>query len=333
MERIRELFRLLSESFPPSPKFTETDVPDLSQKVLLVTGGSSGIGLELSRVLYHRGGRVIIAGRSEKSYNEAVSDIKANPPKGLNKFSKGSMEFLKIDLSDLTTIKPAAQDLLARVDRLDIAWYNAGVMIPPVGSKTKQGYELQWGTNVVAHFLLNRFLSPLQIKTAESAPTGTVRTIWVSSSAHHMGPKPYGINFDDINYEKTAQKPKPFLTYGQSKVGDVLLAYEYANIVSDKGIVSLSLNPGNLRSNLQRYIGNFVRAIISRLLLYPPRFGGLTELYAGFSPEPAATKGFAYVVPWGRIGILNKNVQTGLEKHDTAKKLWALLEKETDKYM
>ncbi|KAK9365523.1 hypothetical protein V1509DRAFT_632899 [Lipomyces kononenkoae] len=333
MERIRSARRMFSESFPPSPKFTENDVPNLTQKVFLVTGGSSGIGLELSRVLYHHGARVIIAGRSEKSYNEAVSEIKANPAKGRNNFPKGSMEFLKIDLSDLTTVKPAAQELLSRIDRLDIAWYNAGVMIPPVGSKTTQGYELQWGTNVVAHFLLNRFLSPLQLRTAESAPAGSVRTIWVSSSAHHFGPEPYGVNFDDINYDRAAKKPAPFLTYGQSKVGDVLLAYEYANMVSDKGVVSLSLNPGNLRSNLQRHIGNIARRILGFLLLYPPRLGGLTELYAGFAPEPAAKKGFSFVIPWGRIGVLNKNVQIGIEQHGTAKKLWSILEKETDKYM
>ncbi|KAK9490770.1 hypothetical protein V1508DRAFT_359414 [Lipomyces doorenjongii] len=333
MDKVKSMFSMLSEMFPPSASFTEKDVPDVAGKIFLVTGGSSGVGLELCRILYHRGGRVIVAGRSEQAYNDAVTNIKANPARGLKDFPKGSLEFLKLDLSDLTTIKPAAQELLAKVNRLDIAWYNAGVMTPPAGSKTAQGYELQWGTNVVAHFLLNRFLSPLQLKTALSAPKGSVRTIWVSSSAHHFGPAPYGIHFEDINYEHTNKKPRSFTTYGQSKVGDVLCAHEYANLVSDKGIVSLSLNPGNLKSNLQRHYGFIVRQVMGRMFLYPPRLGGLTELYAGFAPEPAANKGFTYITPWGRIGILNKDVKIGLERYDTGKKLWAILEKETDKYM
>ncbi|KAK9339546.1 hypothetical protein V1521DRAFT_427139 [Lipomyces starkeyi] len=309
MDKVRWFFSMFSEMFPPSATFTEKDVPDVAGKVFLVTGGSSGVGLELCRILYHRGGRVIVAGRSEQAYNDAL------------------------DLNDLTTIKPAAQELLAKVNRLDIAWYNAGVMTPPVGSKTAQGYELQWGTNVVAHFLLNRFLSPLQLKTAQSAPKGSVRTIWVSSSAHHFGPGPYGINFDDINYEHADKKPRPFTTYSQSKVGDILCAYEYANLVSDKGILSLSLNPGNLKSNITRNSGFIARQVIGRMFLYPPRQGGLTELYSGFAPEPAENKGFTYVIPWGRIGTPNKDVKIGLEQYDTGKKLWAILEKETDKYM
>ncbi|KAK9484057.1 hypothetical protein V1527DRAFT_484308 [Lipomyces starkeyi] len=333
MDKVRWFFSFLPEMFPPSATFTEKDVPDVAGKVFLVTGGSSGLGLELCRILYHRGGQVIVAGRSEQAYNDAVTNIKANPPKDLKDFPKGSLEFLKLDLNDLTTIKPAAQELLAKVNRLDIAWYNAGVMTPPVGSKTAQGYELQWGTNVVAHFLLNRFLSPLQLKTAESAPKGSVRTIWVASSAHHFGPGPYGINFDDINYEHADKKPSPFTTYSQSKVGAILCAYEYASLVSDKGIVSLSLNPGNLKSNITRNSGFILRQVIGRMLLYPPRLGGLTELYAGFAPEPAANKGCTYVIPWGRIGTLYKDVKIGLEQHDTGKKLWAILENETDKYM
>ncbi|KAK9481558.1 hypothetical protein V1527DRAFT_486490 [Lipomyces starkeyi] len=306
MDKVRWLFRLLSEMFRPSATFTEKDVPDVTGKVFLVTGGSSGVGLELCRILYHRGGRVIVAGRSEQAYNDAVTNIKANPAKDLKDFPKGSLEFLKLDLSNLTTIKPAAQELLAKVNRLDIAWFNAGVMKPPAGTKTAQQYELQWGTNVVAHFLLNRFLSPLQLKTAQSALSGL--------SGFH---RPYGMNFDDINYEHSNKKPCSFTTYGQSKVGDVFVCV--------RGILSLSLNPGNLKSNLQQVIG--------RMLLYPPRLGGLTELYAGFAPEPAPNKGFTYIIPWGRIGVLNKYVKIGLEQYDSGKKLWAILESETDKYM
>ncbi|KAJ8101964.1 hypothetical protein POJ06DRAFT_207434 [Lipomyces tetrasporus] len=333
MDRIKSMISLRSEFRPPPAAFTEKDMPDLTGKVFLVTGGSSGVGLELCRILYHRGGRVIVGGRSEKAFLSAADNVKANPATGLGGSPKGSLEFLYIDLSDLATVKPAAQELLSKINRLDVVWYNAGVMIPPVGSKTKQGYELQWGTNVVAHFLLNRFLSPLQIKTAESAPESSVRTIWISSAAHHEGPEPYGINFGDINYEHCNKKPDPMLTYAQSKAGDVLCAFEYAKQVSDKGIVSLSLNPGFLRTNLQRNFGLILRKTVLRLMLFPARLGALTELYAGFASELTAKKGFVYIIPWGRIGPLNKRVRLGLEEHGTSQKLWAILAKETDKYM
>ncbi|KAK9323809.1 hypothetical protein V1517DRAFT_87373 [Lipomyces orientalis] len=331
MDRIKLMISMRSEIRPPSAAFTEKDMPDLTGKVFLVTGGSSGVGLELCRILYHRGGRVIVGGRSEKAFQSAADNIKANPASDLGNCPKGSLEFLYIDLSDLMTVKPAAQELLSKINRLDVVWYNAGVMIPPVGSKTKQGYELQWGTNVVSHFLLNRFLSPLQTKTAESAPANSVRTIWISSSAHHFAPDPYGINFGDINYEHSKKKPDPWMTYGQSKVGDVLCAFEYAQQVSAKGIVSLSLNPGNLKTNLQRHAGSIMR--LFSFMLFPARLGALTELYAGFAPELTVKKGFVYIIPWGRIGPLNKRVRLGLEEYGTSKKLWAILVKETEKYM
>jgi retinol dehydrogenase 12 len=87
--------------------------------------------------------------------------------------------FLRLDLDDLTTIKKSAEEFLAKETRLDVLWNNAGVMIPPQGSKTKQGYELQLGTNNVAPFLFTKFLTPLLVETAKSATKGSVRVLWV----------------------------------------------------------------------------------------------------------------------------------------------------------
>ncbi|KAK9482717.1 hypothetical protein V1527DRAFT_498967 [Lipomyces starkeyi] len=297
----------------------ERHVPDLAGKVFFVTGGRSGVGLELCRVLYHVGGRVIVGGRSEKDYLNAVENIKAHPGIDIRSCPKRSLEFLYLDLSALMTIKPAAQELLSKLDRLDVVWYNAGVMVPPVGSKTKQ--VRIWGTNVVAHFLLNRFISPLQIKTAQSSPASSVRTIWVSSSAHSLSPDPHGINFGDINYERSKERPDQMTIYGRSKAASI----------SDKGIVSLALNPGGLKTNLPRNIGFLTRHAMG-LLLYTSRMGSLT-VYAGFAPELTAKEGFLYIIPWGRIGPFNKKAQRGLEQYNTSKKLWAILEEETEKYM
>ncbi|KAK9352755.1 hypothetical protein V1523DRAFT_450775 [Lipomyces doorenjongii] len=174
-------------------------------------------------------------------------------------------------------------NLTAVINRLDIARYNADVMTPPVGSKTAQRRRCQKPLSGLSGFY--RPLITLAQGLMESISTAV----------------------------NTRTKTRPFTTYGQSKLGDVLCASEYANLVSDKGILSLSLNPGNLKSNLQRHYGFIVRQVMGRTFLYPPRLGGLTELYAGFAPEPAANKGFTYIIPWGRIGILNKGGKIGLE--------------------
>lgn len=97
--------------------------------------------------------------------------------------SKGSLNFLHLDLDDLETVKASAEAFLRDNDRLDILWNNAGVMIPPQGSKTKQGYELQLGTNNVGPFLFTRFLHPILAKTAKTAPVDSVRVVWIASNA------------------------------------------------------------------------------------------------------------------------------------------------------
>ena len=107
-------------------------------KVYLITGGSSGIGLELARILYWKNARVYIAGRSQASFDQAVENINKTPALGSSGTSKGALAFFHMDLSDLTTIKPAVDELLKKEVTLWSVWYNAGVMVPPKGSKTQQ---------------------------------------------------------------------------------------------------------------------------------------------------------------------------------------------------
>ncbi|KAK9345779.1 hypothetical protein V1522DRAFT_406048 [Lipomyces starkeyi] len=334
---------LLSQIFPPSLAYTEKDVPELFGKVYLVTGGYSGVGLEVCRVLYHRCGRVIIVGRSQESYETAVEDIMTNPG-GTADSKPGSLEFVKVDLADLTNINPAIEDLLIRIERLDVVWYNAGVMFPPVGSKTKQGYELQWGTNVVAHFALHKLLTPILTSTAASSPAGTVRAIWVSSIAHTRSPKPYGINFDDINYAKT-RRLFSWITYAQSKAGAVLLADEYAKrsvvdaaLAEDDGtkknhVISISLNPGNLKTNLRRHSSRLSNFLFD-FILYPQRLGAVTELYSGLATETGVEEfNGGYVIPFGRKGKIANHVMKGLTEAGTGKKLWDLLEEEVKPFI
>jgi retinol dehydrogenase-12 len=325
----------ISEYSPPKPNFTEADLPDLSSRSYLITGGASGIGKELARILYSANATVYIAGRSAANIDKARAEIEKSPSsyvKTQGKTSSGSIEAVHLDLSDLPTIKPAVDALLetlkAKNTYLDAIFFNAGVMTPPAGSKTTQGYELQWGTNVVGHFLLQRLLLPFVLASAKQS-VEPIRLVWTSSDGHAFGPGPDGINFDDLNGPKLGS----FTLYGQSKAGNVVLSHEVAKRYGDQGVISVSLNPGHLKSDLQRNSPAILNKVIGPLLLYDTRYGALTELFAGLSKDITIEKNGSYIIPWGRFGQSAKKVRDGMDNRDTGKKLWDLLEKETEPYI
>ncbi|KAI9704925.1 MAG: hypothetical protein M1836_006705 [Candelina mexicana] len=320
-----------SEFFPPKPTFTEKDLHDLSGKVYMITGGTSGIGLELARILYSKNAKVYITGRSSQSAEKAISDIKAHPTVDTTP-TTGSLVFLKFDLSDLRSIKPAVDSFLRQETVLHSVWYNAGVMNPPKGSKSVQGYELQWGTNVVAHFLLNLLLIPILRSTAKSATPNSVRTVWVSSIGHDMyGPPNGGINWGDINNEKG--KMSVMECYGQSKAAVIMLSYETGKRLANDGVVSVSLNPGNLRSNLLRDEKNPVKKAVMTAMSYESRLGALSELFAGFSDQIVTANYGTYVIPWGRHGCVRKDIKEGYGQQGMGSKLWQLLDGEVEQYL
>jgi retinol dehydrogenase-12 len=169
--------------------------------------------------------------RSEEKAIKAIDDIKSKCPD-----SKGELVFLHLDLGDLTTIKKSAQEFLSKESKLDVLWNNAGVMVPPAGSKTAQGYELQLGTNNVAPFLFTKLLTPILIETAKTAPKGSVRVIWVSSSAAEATSPKNGIDMDNLDYKK--DKPN-WHQYGVSKAGNWYHATEFAKRYKADGITSV----------------------------------------------------------------------------------------------
>lgn len=200
-------------------------------QVFIVTGASSGVGKELAAILFSHNAKVYAAGRSEEKGNAAIEEIKTRFPS-----SEGQIIFLYLDLNDLSTIQKSANDFLSKESRLDVLWNNAGVMVPPQGSKTKQGYELQIGTNCLAPFLFTKLLTPTLIATAKTGPPGSVRIIWVSSSmAENMSPKG-GVEMDNLDYKKDKIV---WHKYGVSKAGNYLQATEYARRHESDGIVSV----------------------------------------------------------------------------------------------
>lgn len=119
------------QMLPPTPAFTEQHAGDQSGRVFIVTGGTSGIGLELAKMFYALNGTVYVAARSEEKLRAAINTIKSEV-----RTTTGRVETLKLDLADLASIGKSAQEFLSREDRLDVLIHNAGVMTPPSGSKT-----------------------------------------------------------------------------------------------------------------------------------------------------------------------------------------------------
>lgn len=166
---------------------------------------------------------------------------------------------------------------------------NAGVMNPPQGSKTAQGYELQLGVNNVGTFLFTKLLTPTLVRTARAAGTEAganpagVRVVWVSSSAAESPMVPVGgLDLANLDYH---EDKSAFHKYAVSKAGNYLHGAEFARRYREDGVVSISLNPGNLDSDLWRGYPGWVQAAIRFMVLHPPINGAYTELFAGLSNE------------------------------------------------
>ena len=153
-----DLKQMLHGFWASKPTHTESQYPDLQDKVVIVTGGNTGLGYETVKSLAgSTKARIYVFSRNKEKTLAAIKQIQLEIAEEYN-VSNSDIRFIQVDLSDLTTIKPAVEEFLKQEQRIDIIIHNAGIMGPPVGSKSKQGYELQWGTNVVGPHLLQRLL-------------------------------------------------------------------------------------------------------------------------------------------------------------------------------
>ena len=202
----------------------------------MITGGYAGVGAQLCSILYSKNATVWVAGRSEEKALNTIDKIKAEHPN-----SSGSLKFLKVDLSDLTTIKPAAEQFLRLESKLHWLDQNAGVMVPPKGSKGAQGRELQYQTNVLGPFLLTKLLEPLLKKTAQSEPKGTVRVSWAGSLAVVLQSPAGGVTFTEDGKDLVEYGPPT--AYGVTKASNFLLAHEFAKRSGTSGGVLHNVSP------------------------------------------------------------------------------------------
>jgi NAD(P)-dependent dehydrogenase (short-subunit alcohol dehydrogenase family) len=328
----------LAQFFPPKPNFTEENVPLQDGKVFLITGGASGIGLELTKMLYQKNGRVYIAGRSEDNARQAINEIQSTAPE-----AKGSLEFLYLDLSDLTSIKPAVDAFKAKEQRLDILWNNAGVSQPPLGSTSKQGIELQLATNCLGPFLLTQLLLPLLEATAAApgSTSGSVRVIWTSSQIMELSAPNGGIIMSEIR-----SPPRDVgKNYTNSKTANLFLSAELARRQRQSSasshrpaVVSVALNPGAASTNLFRHTPYLW--YLAWPLFYPVKLAATTQLYAGLSGDITAENSGCYVVPWGRLATHMRPDFVDAMKPEgeeggtgRARELWEFCEEATKDFM
>ena len=305
-----------------APHYTEQQTPDQSGKVHIVTGGYSGCGLHLARILYQKNATVVIAGRSKDKADDAIAEIKRDVPS-----SRGSVEFLNVDFADLASIKPAANDFKARHGRLHVLTLNAGVMFPPKGSLTPQGHELQLGTNCLGSYLFYHLLRDTLVSTAKDSEDGAVRVSWAASVATELlAPKPGGTVWEGDS-PKTLDDIRA--NYGQSKVGNVYLASVLAKRDTPSNVVHVSFNPGNLKTPLYRHMGG-ISGWFTEKTLYPSLYGGYTELWAATASEVNRSNAGKYVIPWGKFGDLRPDVAAALKPKDDKDPATGLAEKFVD---
>jgi len=290
-------------------KWTIENIPNMSGKVVIITGANSGIGFEASRALALHGATVIMACRNLEKGQIAVQQILEQQP-------SGQVILERLDLADLSSVQDFAAKFLAQFDRLDILINNAGVMATPY-RKTTDGFELQFGTNHLGHFKLTALL----IDRLQNTPNS--RVVTVSSNAHLLG----RINFDDLNADKSYQK---WLAYGQSKLANVLFGYELQRRSARDGRnpISVVAHPGYAATNLQHTTSFF--SFLNPLMAQSPQMGALPILYAATSPE---IQGGEYIGPDGFLGQHGypHKATSSRSSHDqnTAEQLWKVSEQLT----
>jgi NAD(P)-dependent dehydrogenase (short-subunit alcohol dehydrogenase family) len=254
------------------PKTTTNDVLeglDLRGKVILVTGGSSGLGQETARALAAKGARVILTARDVPKGEAVAAGIRSAT-------GNANVELEAVELGSLESIRAFARRVLARHDRLDVLVNNAGVMACPP-AKTADGFELQLGTNHVGHFLLTCLLVPALRRGAPS------RIVSVSSRGHHLSP----VVFDDLFFERRPYQK--WLAYGQAKTANVLFAVGLERRLGGHGVHANALHPGAIITELGRHLEPEDLAFLSSrnptMEFKTVEAGAATSCFAATAPE------------------------------------------------
>jgi NAD(P)-dependent dehydrogenase (short-subunit alcohol dehydrogenase family) len=291
--------------------WTAADVPDQTGRIAVITGANSGIGYEAAAVLAERGALVVLACRDAGKMADAAGRIAARAP-------QARVESVPLDLSSLESVRAAAADLRSRYPRLDLLINNAGVMMPPQ-SRTADGFELQFGTNHLGHFVLTGLLLPSLLDVTGS------RVVTVSSNGHKMG----RINFADLQSERRYRRTT---SYAQSKLANLLFTYELQRRLAAAGAptIALAAHPGTSDTALVRHLPVW-QQVASRVVPNHDAAGGaLPTLRA--ATDPAATGGEYYGPSgFGEFSGPPRLVRSTARSHDAdvQRRLWTVSEELT----
>ena len=302
-----------------SKQWTVQDIPDQNGKVVIVTGGNSGIGYEAALALAGKNAQVILTARSMDKGEAAARKIR-------EKYSQANVEVMQLDLADLKSVRNFVQAFLAKYKRLDILINNAGVMAIPK-RKTVDGFEMQFGTNHLGHFALTGLLLPI-LKATPNA-----RIVTVSSGVHVSG----DIHFDDLQWEKSYDR---WGAYSQSKLANLLFAYELQRQLSAtvSQLISVGCHPGYAATNLQsagpQMDGSafklWMMKLANAIIAQGQDMGALPTLYAAVAAD---VNGCDYIGPTGMGGMRGypAKVMSNDKSYDEAlaKRLWKVSEELT----
>ena len=280
---------------------------DQSGKVAIVTGSNTGIGFHMARALASKGAMVIMACRDLEKAVVAMRRIQ-------DEFPDSEVSTSELDLADLSSVQSFSEGFSSGAERLDILINNAGVMIPPK-SRTKDGFELQFGTNHLGHFALTGLLMPILEKTEGS------RVVTVSSIAHNQGV----IDFEDLHGDRKRYNKWGF--YSQSKIANLTFSLEFSRRLerSGSGVTAIASHPGYSATDLQRH--SLFWRFLNLIVAIPAKRGAEATLYA-------ATEDDALDHPyWGPTGVIEMRGWTGKARinakardEETGRRLWEVSE-------
>ncbi|KAF7719051.1 Uncharacterized protein PECH_000233 [Penicillium ucsense] len=303
-------FGLLGASFKP-----ERDITDIEGKTILVTGGNAGIGQEsILQLAKHRPGRIYLAARTESKAQAAIESIKKQIS------SPVDIRYIPLDLCSFKSIRAGAERFQSDSDRLDILILNAGTMGNPP-QKTEDGFEIQFGTNHVGHFLLTKLLMPTLQKTAADLKAKgqepDVRVVTVASVAHVLSPQ----TLEGMTSTQSLLAASTWTRYGASKAANILFASELARRHPE--ILSVAVHPGAVNSDLYSH-AKAASAAMERGVTYAGSLffrkvtsGALNSLWAATTARADVTNG-AYYTPVG----FRSGGSAFVQNDDVAKKLW-----------
>lgn len=300
------------------------EIPDLAGKTILVTGGTAGLGYETALSFAgHNPGKIFFTGRSQPSADKLIKEVGSKHP-------KVPITFIKCDLASLDSIQSAAREIVSKTDRLDILMANAGIMSVPHGL-TKEGYEIQFGTNHMGHALLVKLLTPLMESTAKR--TGDARIVWTTSQGYRGHPSG-GILFDKVKTPQADIFPVMgrWMRYGQSKLANLLYAREFAK--HHPSITSVSIHPGISMTGLVTSRGMFDRYFVYITTVgrrITPEQCAWNQQWAATAPIGTGARQVESGTYYEPVGIRVKPARDG-SNDELAGRLWEWTQKELERY-